>query len=88
MWVRRREGFHLDGGLGRVSGWPRSSRGWEEDSTHGLLIEGPNKGVSVAIFSCGDGGFGLDDRVDTANCDGTSVPVSSVRHRDPALSPP
>lgn len=45
---------------------PALRRRWEP--TYGLVVEGPDQGVTLAIFGGGDGSFRLEDRVDTANC--------------------
>jgi hypothetical protein len=38
-----------------------------EGDTYGLVVEGPNEGVTLAIFGRGYWGLGLDDRVDAAD---------------------
>lgn len=38
--------------------------------TYGFPVQRPDEGVPISIFGGGDRGFGLDNRVDTADCRG------------------
>lgn len=67
LGVRGREGLDLDGGLHHGDQYTGAADGSAQRETYRLPIERADERVAVAILGGGDGGFGLEDRVDSPN---------------------
>jgi hypothetical protein len=85
LWAGGLHLFHLDSSLTQSA--VRDGRNCAAPAvTYRLVVKRADESVSLAIFSCCDGGLGLDDRVDTTNwsrirlaCEGESTDGGLVR---------